>query len=316
MRWMMAVAAMAFAASVCAAPLKIENKAVQAKTAAYEIKAEYPQTGVKAIDDEVAGWVGREVASFKEGTSPNPSPGAAPWTLDIGFTVERNDAQMLSLLASRSMYTGGAHGGRDFTTWNFLLPDGARVDLAQVLDGQKALARLSELVIADLNKKLLTPDGNGDADWIKRGAGPMWGNYGNVLILADALKIEFEPYAVASWADGPQEVSVPLSALSGLVRKDWRTPVASFDCAKAATTTEKAICGDASLARLDREVAQAYEQRMAQIERAEDRDVMRDVQRRWVGRRDAACHDQSGSALGACLTGVYRARLGELSPDR
>lgn len=316
MRWMTGLVALVFAATASAAPLTIENKVVQAKSAAYEIKAEYPHTGVKAIDDELAGWVEGEVASFKEGTAATPDPGAAAWTLDIGYKVERNDAQMLSLLFTRSMYTGGAHGGLGFATYNYLLPDGARVDLAQVLDGKKALARLGELVVADLDKRLLTADGISDADWIKRGAGPQWGNYTHVLVLADALKIEFEPYQVAPWASGPQEVRVPMAALSGLLRKDWRKPVASFDCAKAATAIEKAICADAALARLDREVAQAFEQRLAQIESAGDREAMRQVQRRWLGRRDAACADQSGVALGACLIGTYRTRLDELSPDR
>lgn len=315
MRWMMGLMAVAFAATVSAAPLKIENKVVQAKSAAYEIKAAYPRTGIKAIDDELAGWVEREVDAFRKGTAPGPDPGAAAWTLDIGYTVERNDAQMLSLLFHRSMYTGGAHGGYGLNVYNFLLPDGARVDLPQVLDGNKALAKVSDLVIADLDKRLVTPDGIGDVDWIKRGAGPQWGNYTNVVLLADALKIEFEPYEVAPWAAGPQEVRVPLAALSGLLRKDWRAPVASFDCAKATTAIEKAVCGDAALARLDREVAQAYGQRLGQIEAATDRDAMREKQRRWLGRRDAACSDQSGAALDACLTGVYRTRLDEISPD-
>ena len=37
-----------------------------------------------------------------------------------------------------------------------------------------------------------------------------------------------------------------------------RAPAASFDCAKAATTTEQLICGDPQLSQLDGQLAQAY----------------------------------------------------------
>lgn len=314
MRWMtLCAATLVFTATASAAGLKVDRKTIEAKSTAYEIKAEYPQTGVKAIDQEIAGWVEGEVATFKKEAAPEQDSAGGAWTLDIGYTVERNDADVLALLFTLSSYTGGAHGSHVFRTWNFLLPEGTRVDLAQVLDGGKALAKLSGIAVADLNKQLLTPDGMTDADWIKRGAGPDWGNFEDFLLLPDAIKIEFPQYQVAAYAAGPQEVRVPLSALSGLLRKDPRVPAASFDCAKAATAVERAICADGALARLDREVAQAYGQRLADIEAASDKDAVRVAQRGWLERRNAACKDQSGTALGACLTGVYRTRLAELS---
>lgn len=316
MRWVMSVTmgtALACAATAVAAPLKIERKTLEAKSAAYEIKAEYPRTGVKAIDDELSAWVGKQVADFKKEAAPEQDSELGAWTLDIGYEVERNDADALALLFTLSSYTGGAHGSHGFVTYNFLLPEGARVDLAQVLEGKKGLARLSERVIADLSKQLSRPDDMPDVEWIKRGAGPDWSNYGNVLLLPDALKIEFEEYQVAAYAYGPQEVSVPLSALADVLRKDRRAPVASFDCAKAATPVEHAVCGDAALARLDREIAQAYGQRLGDVEAASDKDAIRAAQRAWLDRRNAACKDQSDAALGACLTGVYRTRLAELS---
>jgi len=313
MRWTLCAAAVLFAGAASAAGLKIEAKTVEAKSAAYEIEARYPQTGVKAVDQAIAGWIEDEVATFKKEAAPEQDSAGGAWTLDIGYTVERNDAEALALLFTLSSYTGGAHGSHVLRTWNFLLPEGTRVDLAQVLDGRKALAKLSEIAVADLTKQLLTPDGMADADWIRRGAGPDWGNFENFLLLPDALKIAFPEYQVAAYAAGPQEVRVPLSALSGLLRKDPRAPAASFDCARAGTPVERAICADAGLARLDREVAQAYAQRIADIEAASDKEAVRAAQRGWLGRRDAACRDQAGPALGACLTGVYRARLAELS---
>lgn len=312
------LAAAAFAAVPAhAAGLPIEPHKIEAKSAAYEIAAQYPGTGVAGIDAEIKAWVDAEVAQFKKQAAPEPGSTLGPWTLDIAYTVERNDDEALALSFTESTYTGGAHGNHTFRTFNYLLPDGRRVDLAQILDGRNGLDKLSALAVADLDKRLGGPDGLSDAQWIRGGAGPEWINFENFLLLPDALKIEFPPYQVAAYAAGSQEVSVPLSALNGVLRADRRAPVASFDCAKAATPVERAVCADSTLARLDREVAQAYGVRLAAVEAAADKQAIRAAQRRWLQRRDAACKDKeaAGAGLGACLAGVYRARLDELSAE-
>jgi uncharacterized protein YecT (DUF1311 family) len=308
-----ALLALAAGAQAAEAP-KVEKRTIEAKTAAYEIDAAYPQTGIKPIDEEVAAWVADEVAGFKKQAAPDPDSAAGAWTLDIGYSVERNDGQVLALLFTESVYTGGAHPGHTLRTYNYLLPDGRRVDVAQVVDGRKGLEKLSRLAIADLRPRLAGAEGLSDPDWIARGAGPDWANFENVLLLPDALKIMFPTYQVAPYVAGPQEVTIPFSALKGALRKDWRAPVASFDCAKAATPVERAVCADAALARLDREVAQAYAARLEAADPA-GKPAIRAAQRAWLGRRDAACKDQADAALGACLTGLYRARAAELAPS-
>ena len=78
---------------------------------------------------------------------------------------------------------------------------------------------------------------------------------------------------------------------------------ASFDCAKAATPTEKRICSDATLSRLDEQLDDAY--RTAQ-RRTESRTALRDAQRRWLASRRDACTDA------ACLRAAYEVRIAEL----
>ena len=126
-----------------------------------------------------------------------------------------------------------------------------------------------------------------------------------------ALEIIFPPYQVASYADGMQQASIPLDALGGVLRRDWRAPVASFDCAKATTPIEQAICADATLARLDREVAAAYASKLASASDATAKQAITAQQRRWLGHRDSACRDQAEASRVACLSGVYRLRLSE-----
>jgi uncharacterized protein len=78
---------------------------------------------------------------------------------------------------------------------------------------------------------------------------------------------------------------------------------ASFDCAKAASRIEKAICADAGLSALDEHLGRFY---FAARERlAENASCVAADQREWLRRRNA-CAD------GACLKKTYLERLAEL----
>lgn len=82
-------------------------------------------------------------------------------------------------------------------------------------------------------------------------------------------------------------------------------PVASyaagFDCAKAVSDVEKAICGDTALSQLDGDLAAAWQQSVAGSGNA---DALKAAQRRWLKQRDACGGDT------VCLAGRYRAKTG------
>jgi len=75
---------------------------------------------------------------------------------------------------------------------------------------------------------------------------------------------------------------------------------ASFDCAKARTSTEKHVCSDSTLSRLDEQLDDAY--RSAQ-RRVESRLALRDAQRKWLSTQRDVCIDA------ACLRVAYLARI-------
>ena len=79
----------------------------------------------------------------------------------------------------------------------------------------------------------------------------------------------------------------------------------SFDCAKAGTPTEHAICGAPALAALDSALAEAYRAARAGAGEAE-RARIRAEQIAWLGRRDACGADA------ACLEARMAARLAAL----
>lgn len=122
------------------------------------------------------------------------------------------------------------------------------------------------------------------------------------------LSLYFNPYQVAAYAAGPQEVHIPLSRLSDAMRPDPRAPASSFDCVLARSDVEQAICSSRDLARLDRHVAEAYADKLTWAENDAKRATARQAQRAWLKVRDATCL-RVGQTLASCLMGVYQQRL-------
>jgi uncharacterized protein len=81
----------------------------------------------------------------------------------------------------------------------------------------------------------------------------------------------------------------------------------SFDCAKASTPVERAICGDAKLAAADRELANVYGALFGRLSGPAKEHLTND-QRRWLGNRGKSCTAE----LPWCLTNRYRQRIATL----
>ena len=244
---------------------------------------------------------------MKSGETTSPT---GMQSLELNFEIQRNDGRMFSVLFTDYSFTGGAHPNSVFEAFNFLLPDGARVELAELFT-RKGIERISAISIAVLTKELGGPDGMTDTDWIKRGAGPNPRNFSNFALRPKELALYFDAYQVAAYAAGPQEVHIPLSKLRGTLRADPRVPAASFDCGQAQSDIEHAICGDRELARLDRHVAESYFDKLSWAPDEEKRFALRRDQRAWLITRDG-CRVRAESFVG-CLTGVYQARLKALA---
>lgn len=86
------------------------------------------------------------------------------------------------------------------------------------------------------------------------------------------------------------------------------TPRASFDCTRAASPAEKALCGSLQLAAFDRSISAAY--KIARNEVKDDAEQEKSLvasQREWVRYRDACSTDA------ACLLTSMKARLQQLA---
>ena len=296
-------------AMASAAGLPVAKKTMALKNKKVDISIAYPQTGNAKIDAVIRKYA---TDSFKWFAASNPEDdgNTNAYTLETSYSVERNDGKVFAVLFTEYTDMGGAHPNSDYHTLDFLLPDGAQVFLPEIVDGPRGLKRVSDLVTAKLIKTIASgTEPMSDPDTIKMGTAPLADNFKDFVLLPDKLHIFFPPYQVAAYAAGPQEVTIPLSQLKDVTRPDWRAPAASFDCAKAASVIEHAICADAMLARLDRQTAEAYQVAIKNAYEPAAQEKVRQEQRAWIAKRNAACN---GPAPGACLTKAYTDRLAVL----
>lgn len=100
------------------------------------------------------------------------------------------------------------------------------------------------------------------------------------------------------------------SSCTAILPMLWATAAAAqpgFDCTKATTAAEKAICADPRLAGADAAMTKAF----AALLRARlpvQQAALRNDQKRWVTERDAGCFDKKDDALARCLLAATRAR--------
>jgi uncharacterized protein YecT (DUF1311 family) len=270
----------------------------------YVVDVSYPRFGHAPIDRQVETWARGVAKDFAE-TARESTGVPNPWSAEVDYDVMRRDAQMIVVGFRYYSYSGGAHPNTSTETFNFLMPDGRRVEFAEVFS-PKGVRRVSDISIARLKQDLFGPDGMGDIDWIKRGAGPNARNFSSFALLPRELHITFDAYQVAPYAAGPQEVRVPIENLRDVMRPNPRLPAASFECALARSDIERAICGSTELARLDRHVGEAYADKLVWAQDDTKLQALRAEQRAWLRQRDAACR---GASMTACLTQMYADRL-------
>jgi uncharacterized protein YecT (DUF1311 family) len=283
------------------APQKMEIKEQRKQ---YVLEVAYPRFGQAAIDRQIEAWAQDVAREFRE--SAKESVGEPnPWSAEVSYEIPRNDAAMATVMFTYYSYMGGAHPNSTVETFNFFKSDGMKVDLAELFT-QRGIQRISDISIARLKRDLGGPDGMSDIDWIKKGAGANAANFASYVLLPRELVIYFDPYQVAAYAAGPQEVHIPLSQLKDVMRADPRAPVASFECASARSDVERTICSSRDLARLDRRLGEAYANKMVWAADEAHAKALREQQRAWLRQRDGSCR---GPSTAKCLTQVYEKRI-------
>jgi hypothetical protein len=194
----------------------------------YTIKASYPQL-VGATDESAVGFnravrdlITKEVNDFKKDFAPPDR--SVPKEMresdfDAAYEVDYSSADLISVSFSFSVYNAGAaHPNHYSMTLNYDLGAGRTLKLSDLFRPRSNyLQAISTYVVKELKKKL-GPEV--DSEWVERGAAPDSENYKSWSITRRGLSVTFDPYQVASYAEGEHVVVVPYAALRNLLNTD------------------------------------------------------------------------------------------------
>lgn len=181
--------------------VRVTTQRVDEEAPTYTIDVQYPHFGISAIDTKIDALIKERILEFKS-IPPNPPEMASPQnelTILFESTYIGPDAVSFKLIISE--YTGGAHPNSQFSGLNYDRASGRQLfqNDAFKMIGRTA-AQVSVSSTAQLKAKL------GDA-FLPEGANSNPENFRSFLISEDKVTFIFQPYQVAYYAAGPQEVS-------------------------------------------------------------------------------------------------------------
>ena len=191
----------------------------------YTITAKYPQALGAARDPRLAkfnqallGVVLKEVGGFtKDFQAPEERMSEVGSYFEAEYNVTLATNNLISVwFGVSTFYEGAAHPNHNSKVFNYDLNAGRELKLADLFKpNSDYLKVVSDYAIKELTEKFRgeMPGEEPDTDWIREGAGPKAENYQNWNLSPKGLEINFDPYQVNSYAAGPQEVVIPLSAL-------------------------------------------------------------------------------------------------------
>jgi len=191
----------------------------------YTIDVRYPQmsdaedSNHRRFNDEVATLARQQVEEFKKHvTKPDPGlPGAAAGSsLDISYSVglSTNDRLISVGFEADTYYAGAAHPNRHTFAYTYDLRQGRKLDLNDLFKPRSDYLKvIADYCVKTLAKQLDQPD----IAWIRRGAGPTNRNYQSWMITAKGLKFTFDPYQVAPYSEGAQDIVVPYSIVKNFI---------------------------------------------------------------------------------------------------
>jgi len=132
-------------------------------------------------------------------------------TLDAAYQVTLNDHSLISArFEFYSFIAGAAHPVSFSKTLTYDLARSEVVRLPELFTlGTDWLGALSSYCLKNLQQRGVLE--------FPEGAGPTMGNYASWTLSPEGLVIYFDPYQVASYAAGPQQVLVPYAALSEFI---------------------------------------------------------------------------------------------------
>ncbi len=140
-------------------------------------------------------------------------------TLFITYTINYQTPEYIEIAFGFDVFTGGAHGIPYTFMLHYDLAGNKDTGLKDIfVENTNYLGLISKLCAEDLTAR--QTEIATDSTFITEGTQPKDSNFKNFTISGDTLKFSFDPYAVASFAAGPQEVKIPFSKIESILNKN------------------------------------------------------------------------------------------------
>jgi Protein of unknown function (DUF3298) len=219
--------------------LKLTEQSEQHK---YSFDAQYPlltpeeTIGAAEANLTLAAFITRELQRFRAGAIDTSALKRdmgtrlpeSKWTWDslsITHDVGIFSSNLLTVeFRMSSFFAGAVHSNLKTRTLNYSFDPSIPLEFSRLFRRDSGyIAVISQYCISALHhqqpeslKGSFTGESN---DWILRGAGPEPRNFENFLIEAGGMRIFFDPYSVACYAEGRYEVFVPASVLATVMKE-------------------------------------------------------------------------------------------------
>jgi len=219
--------------------LKLSEESKQHK---YSFDANYPlltpeeTTAAAEANLTLAAFVTRELQVFragaigslvyKKGMGGEIPQSMLMWdSLSINHDVGMFSSDLLTVEFRLSSYfAGAAHPNSKTHTLNYAFNPSVQLEFSDLFrHDSDYIATISRYCVSALHHQqpeFLRANYQGESnEWILRGAGPDPHNFEKFLMEAGGMRIFFDAYSVACYAEGRYEVFVPVSALTGLMKE-------------------------------------------------------------------------------------------------
>jgi hypothetical protein len=194
----------------------VEEKTIAVGEAGISVEFHYPRLGTADVDADIEEWANRVVADFMADNGEAAS--GNNFQMISSYRIVRASDVVLTVVWDIWYYTGGAHGQLDIVACVYDLRSGRLLDVSDLFaDEQKALNLMSAFSYRRLSETLPSED------MIRSGTSPDLANFATLAPTPEGVRIFFQPYQVAPWVSGPQEVDMPLEDLreAGPLTEYW-----------------------------------------------------------------------------------------------
>lgn len=178
------------------------------------------QDEVKKIKHEFVDTAVKGEISMQESVHNPPNFGN---TLTIDYQVLYASKGIVSVrMIVGTYYNGAAHPNYYSLSFNYDLNDGELLQLSDLfVKPSNYLQTIAAYSEAELSKRILTDDvpesnKNYEKEWLATGTKPELKNYQRWNLMAGGLLITFDPYQVAAYVYGRQQVLIPYAKLQNI----------------------------------------------------------------------------------------------------